>query len=174
MIMELSLGAGEGGGSSAHVILEQPLMSGQSVPQVEVNSLDIGTACLDVRDAALCYIVAAVQVYVLQLVEPGSNVFYRAVRNSGALPDIENMQIHQGFADLRDPLVRDLTSGQGQGSQVEQAAGDVDHGPVGDSLAEGDVQALQTHAALRQVAHPDITDVITRSQVQTFQRRYPC
>ena len=143
------------------MIIEISLFVAHSVPQVEVNSLDIRTACLYLRNAPLRDIVAAVQVYVLELVEPCSDVLYRVIRDIGALPDIENMQIYQSFADLGDSLIRDLAGGERQGPEVKQTTCNVDHGSVGDSLAERDVKTLESHAALRQVAHSNITDVVT-------------
>ena len=64
------------------------------MPQVEVNSFNVGAACLQVGYAPLGYIVTSIQIDVLQLVEPGRDVLYWVIWNGGALANIENMQIH--------------------------------------------------------------------------------
>ena len=135
------------------------------MPQVEVNSFNVRASCLQVLDAPLGYIVTPIKIDVLQLVEPGSNVLYWVIRNGGALPDIENMQIHQSLADLGYSLVTDLAGGQRQSPEVEQTTCNVNHGTVRDSFAEWNIQTLQTHTALGQVPNSNITDVVTGSQV---------
>ena len=85
-------------------------------------------------------LIAAIQIHGLQVPQPGTDVLEGDVSEAGALPDVEDVQVGQGLADLADAVVRDLAGHQGQRPQVEQTAGDVNHRPrkIKMKLVKGD------------------------------------
>ena len=74
-------------------------------------------------------LIAAIQIHGLQVVQPGANVLEGDISEAGALPDVEDVEVGQGLADLADPLVSDLAANQGERSQVKETAGNVNHRP---------------------------------------------
>ena len=85
-------------------------------------------------------LIAAIQIHGLQVPQPGPDVLEGDISEAGALPDVEDVQVGQGLADLADALVSDLAANQGERSQVKQTAGDVNHRPrkIKMKLGKGD------------------------------------
>lgn len=91
------------------------------------------------------------------------------VSNIGALANIEHVEVDQSFGKFADTFIRYFAGDDWEAGEIEESAGDMNHGSVRHSVTEGKVQGLKANTSLRQVSHSDVADVVARSEIECSQ-----
>ena len=139
------------------------------MPQIEVYLSELRTALLEAGEAGGCDLVTAIEVNTPQLGQPRPDVTQSEVSQPLTLANVEDVEVSQSLANLSHALVTDLAGDKGEAPEIEEAAGDVVHGAVGDPVTEREVKTLEADASLCQVTHTNVTDIVTTPEVQTPQ-----
>ena len=118
------------------------------MPQIKVYLGEPGAALPETGEARGRDLCTPVEVNTAQLTQPRPDVAEAEVSHPPTLADVEDVEVGESLADPRNTLIADLAADQGQTPEVEEAAGDVVHGGVGDSVTEREVESLEADTAL--------------------------
>jgi hypothetical protein len=135
------------------------------VPQLHVDHDPLAQA----GEALLGDLGAAVQIDLPQVHQAGADLLQGHVGHLNTLADVESLKIKECLGDLAESVVGDLAGGHGEGPKVEEAGGDVDHGAIRYSLAEGQIKGLEPDTTFGEVSHADVTDIVARAEVEAGQ-----